>query len=110
MRQNNTGRSKPVPLAWQPLIAGYLRHLRALGRPSTTVNSRREQIEGMARALNSIKPADVTRGDIIGYHADQTWARETRRTHRNAAVSFFTWAFTTERLSGVNPVDGLPTV
>ncbi|QDH92838.1 integrase [Gordonia phage Bakery] len=104
----NTGKAKFVPAAWQPLIGGFLRHLRAAGQPDTTINTRRQQLERLARALEG-DPSDVTRDAITDYHAAQTWALETRRGHRNAAVSFFTWAHTVGHIPE-NPAQHLPIV
>ncbi|QDH85180.1 tyrosine integrase [Gordonia phage Salvador] len=104
----NTGKAKFVPASWQPLIAGFLRHLRAAGQPDTTINTRRQQIERMARALEG-EPSEVTRDAITDYHAAQTWALETRRGHRNAAVSFFAWAHSCGHIPE-NPAQHLPIV
>ncbi|QFG09663.1 tyrosine integrase [Gordonia phage Pipp] len=104
----NTGKPKFVPAEWQPLLGGFLRHLRAAGQPDTTINTRRQQIERMARALEG-SPADVTRDAITDYHAVQTWALETRRGHRNAAVAFFAWAHSCGYITD-NPAQHLPIV
>jgi site-specific recombinase XerD len=104
----NTGRAKSVPAEWQPLLADYLRHLRAMGRPHTTVNTRRQQLERLARALSG-SPNDVTLDTIVEYQAGQTWSLETRRGHRNAACSLFGWAHKTGRLP-TNPTEDLPLV
>ena len=104
----NTGKAKPVPADWQPLIAAFLRHLIAAGKPASTVQTRRHQLERLARAVHA-PPGSVTRDTITDFHAEQEWALDTRRGHRNAAVAFFTWAHTTGRLAS-NPAAGLPVV
>ncbi|UCZ88693.1 tyrosine-type recombinase/integrase [Gordonia sp. WA4-43] len=104
-----TGRPKPVPAEWDTEIRAFLRHLKAVGRPSTTINTRRQQLERLARAVAPLTPQTVTYDDLVGYHADQVWALETRRGHRNAAVLFFTWAHTTGRLPS-NPAADMPII
>lgn len=105
---SNAGKAKPVPPDWIALIAAFLRHLTAAGQPATTINTRRQQIERLARGLVTA-PRDVTRDMITDFHAAQTWALETRRGHRNAAAAFFTWAHMTERIP-TNPAANLPIV
>ena len=104
----NTGKAKSVPLQWQTLIATFLQHLRAIGRPDTTITTRRQQLERLARAINT-SPESVCFNDLIEYHAAQTWALETRRGHRNAAVQFFSWAHATGQLP-TNPAADMPIV
>lgn len=104
----NTGRPKSVPSGWTTDISGFLTHLRAIGRPDTTINTRRQQLERLSRALGGT-PDQVTEDDIIRYHAAQTWSLETRRGHRNAAVAFFTWAASRNRIP-TNPAADLPVV
>ena len=41
---HNTGRAKPVPEHWAPLISAWLIYLAAIGRPATTINTRRQQL------------------------------------------------------------------
>lgn len=104
----NTGRPKAVPPAWQPLIDKFLTHLRAVGRPETTIITRRSQLAQLARAMDR-PPEQVTFDDLIEYHAAMVWALETRRGHRNAAVSFFGWACLTGRLPS-DPAAELPLI
>lgn len=87
----NTGRSKPVPAAWAPHIAAFLRYLAAKGSPDTTRNTRRQQIERAARALAPLTPETATLDVITDYLASQQWSTETLRGHRNALRSFFAW-------------------
>lgn len=99
----------PIPESWRPLITDYTRSLAAIGRPDTTITTRRSHIARLSRAL-SMDPADVTDADLLCWFAAQSqWARETRRSYRNSIVSFFKWAHRDGRLPS-NPAAELPSI
>ncbi|MCV7005140.1 hypothetical protein [Mycobacterium gordonae] len=60
----------------------------------------------MARGLRCA-PARVTSAGILAWFGRQTWSIETRRSHRNTAVSFFGWAYRAGHLPA-NPAADLP--
>jgi integrase len=60
----------------------------------------------MARGLRC-GPSRVTTAGILAWFGRQTWSTETRRSHRNTAVSFFGWAHRAGHLS-TNPAVELP--
>ena len=105
---HNTGRAKPVPEHWAPLISAWLIYLAAIGRPATTINTRRQQLERFARAVEGL-PGEVTADRIIEYLAAARWALDTRRGHRNALVAFFAWTVTSGRLD-TDPARHLPKI
>ena len=106
---NLRSNAKAVLAAWQPLLAAWLQYLKAIGRPDTTIETRRQQLSQLARALSPTTPADVTFDHLVQFHASMTWALDTRRGHRNACVSFFTWAYRTGRIP-TNPATEMPIV
>ena len=112
MMQNMTNlrsNAKPVPPAWLPLLAAWLQYLKAIGRPDTTIETRRQQLSQLARALSPATPAEVTFDDLVEFHSSMAWALDTRRGHRNAAVAFFRWAHDTGRIPS-NPATNMPIV
>lgn len=88
----NTGKPKPIPLAWQPLINGYLNYLVAADQPQTTINTRRSHLARMARALDRL-PIDVDADALVDWFGKQIWATETRRSYRTTIRRFFNWAY-----------------
>lgn len=99
----------PVPEQWALLVEDYIGSLRAIGRPDTTIATRRSHVSRMARSL-AASPADVTAADVLRWFAEQTqWKRETRRSYRNSAASFFKWAYREKRLT-TNLAEELPSI
>ncbi|WP_079614575.1 tyrosine-type recombinase/integrase [Mycobacteroides abscessus] len=97
----------PAPPDWQPLVDRFLTHLQGIGRPRTTVSTRRAQLHRIARGLG-MPPAAVTQDDVTDWFAEQSWSPETRRAHRSAAVAFFTWAH--KRGETANVADEFPKI
>jgi integrase/recombinase XerC len=99
----------PIPAEWAPLVDGYVRALAAIGRPKTTISTRRCHIARVSRSLAG-RPVDVTPDTIRDWFATQTqWSRETRRSYRNSVVSFFGWAYEEGHLP-TNPAAKLPSI
>lgn len=83
---------------WGHLIEEYTTHLKAIGRPDTTIRLRREQLQYLARSLN--KPANnITHKDLVNWFGSHAWARETRRSYHFGVRGFFAWAHTNERIT-----------
>lgn len=76
---------------WSDLINAFLTVLIASGRPKSTVALRRNQLTYMGRMLAST-PGNITERDLVEWFGAQDWKRETRRSYRSAARSFFAWA------------------
>lgn len=108
MINSHDTRAKSIPTEWLPPLEGFLTHLKAVGRPDTTIGTRRQQIAQLSRAVGK-PPAEVTYDDLIEYHAGRSWALDTRRGHRNAAVAFFRWAHATGRIP-TDPAADMPIV
>lgn len=97
----------PVPVSWAPELDAYLRYLRSVGRPASTVRSRRDQLARFARDHRSLPPFEVTLDDLAEWLAGKRWAAETRRGNRSALVSFYRWAEATGRVE-LSPAAELP--
>lgn len=94
---------------WVELIDDYLTELAAAGRPATSIRLRRNQLNHMTRCLQ-MPPEEVSTRVLLGWFASQgRWARETRRSYRSAARSFFGWAHQQGHLPH-DPAAGLPIV
>lgn len=97
---------RPLPPAWAGLVGDYLAAEAGAGRSLATIATRRGHLAFMARGLRC-GPARVTTAGILAWFGRQTWGIETRRSHRNTAVSFFGWAHRAGHLS-TNPAADLP--
>nr|WP_240743533.1 tyrosine-type recombinase/integrase [Mycobacterium paragordonae] len=97
---------RPFPPAWAGLVADYLAAEAGAGRSPATLATRRGHLAFMARGLRCA-PERVTTAGILAWFGRQTWSIETRRSHRNTAVSFFGWAHRAGHLS-TNPAAELP--
>lgn len=96
-------------MEWQRAIADWLTHLRAAGRPETTIRLRRHQMQHLAAHLRT-GPWRTTGEHLVKFAGAQQWARETRRSHRAAVRSFYAWAIATGRMDGPSPADALAPV
>ncbi|EID11337.1 tyrosine-type recombinase/integrase [Mycolicibacterium phlei] len=97
---------RPLPPAWAGLVDEYLAAEAGAGRSPATLATRRGHLAFMARGLRCV-PARVTTAGILAWFGRQAWSIETRRSHRNTAVSFFGWAHRAGHLP-TNPAEGLP--
>lgn len=89
----NTGKPKPIPLAWLPLVNGYLAFLAAGDIAVTTRNTRRSHLARIARALRCT-PDEVTEDMLVNWFGRQKhWATETRRSYRTTLRGFYRWAY-----------------
>lgn len=82
-------RSQATPL-WAEYINGWLDSLKAAGYSTATLHTRRCQMTTMGNALGG-SPLDVGGNGLVGYFASKEWKPETRKSARNATVSFFRW-------------------
>lgn len=97
---------RPFPPAWASLVDEYLAAEAGAGRSPATLATRRGHLAFMARGLRC-GPERVTTAGILAWFGRQTWSIETRRSHRNTAVSFFGWAYRAGHLPA-NPAADLP--
>src|SRR5699024_9662955 len=75
---------------WGQAIAGYIAAQRLAGRPRTTIYTRRQHLEHLARRVDA-GPWSLSELELIDYAAAQDWAPETRRGRRTTFISFWRW-------------------
>lgn len=75
---------------WLTAIAGFVEFMRAAGLPNTTISSRKQHIEHLARRVIA-EPWRLTFEQLLEYVGRQQWAPETRRGRRSTFCSF--WAY-----------------
>lgn len=100
-------RSQATPL-WAEYINGWLDSLKAAGYSTATLHTRRCQMTAMGNALGG-SPLDVGGNGLVGYFASKEWKPETRKSARNATVSFFRW-IRAHDLRDDDPSQELPSV
>lgn len=98
---------QPAP-GWRESIDKWLASLKAAGYSDQTIKTRRYQVQALSLGLGG-SPLDVTVDDIVEWYADHDWKPETRKSSRNAAVSFFGWLKHSGRRVD-DPSEGLPSV
>lgn len=76
---------------WAQAINDYIDAQIAGGAPRTTLRTRRDHLQHLARRIGA-GPWTMTGAELVGYLAQQNWERETRRGRRGTFVSFYSWA------------------
>lgn len=94
---------------WGLAIGEYLHHLRAAGKPSTTVQLRLHQLNRLAVGIGVRDPWAVSTDELARWLSRHRWAQETMRSHRAALRGFYAWATETGRVE-VDPARRLPVV
>lgn len=82
-------KTTPAP-QWAEYISKWLESLKAGAYSPNTICTRRCQLTALSRELEG-SPLDVDGDDLIDYFAAREWKPETRKSARNAVVSFFRW-------------------
>lgn len=103
-----SSKQNAAPL-WREEINEYLSYLRASGQREESVKTRRCQLVRLSLDLAAMKPGDVTGSVLLEWFESKRWARETRRSERDAVRGFFAWECLTGRRE-TNPADLLPHV
>lgn len=98
-----------VPETWSLAIAGFLAAQLAAGLPTSTIYTRRQHLEHLARRIGTGTPWEVTGSQLVTWAGMQPWARETRRGRRSTFRAFWSWAVLSE-LTSTNPALTLPRV
>lgn len=93
---------------WTRAINGYLLDQRAGGKPETTIEARRHQLQHLARRVTA-GPWDLTFDELRDYFAAQQWKQETRRARRTTIKTFYEWALN-EGLVQENIAERLPKI
>lgn len=95
--------------SWNTAITDWIGSMNAAGVPATTQRTRREHMQRCARVGGWSSPALVTGEGLVRWFSRQSWAAETRRSHRNTHRAFWAWWTLTGR-GEVNPAEALPRV
>jgi integrase len=90
---------------WETAIGDFVTSQRAVHAPETTLYTRRQHLQHLARRIEA-DPWELTTDQLAEYMAAQDWARETRRGRRATFEAFYSWAVTTGR-APANPVAGI---
>jgi integrase len=93
---------------WYEVITTWLAVLAAGGTPPTTIRLRRQHLTQAAAALPS-RPWETSARELVDYFAAQSWAHETRHSHRTTMRGLYRWALT-EGFVVSSPADALPRV
>ncbi len=94
--------------AWADAIVSWSEHLKAAGRPNSTIYLRTYHLRRLAKALGG-SPWEVTGDDLARWAAGHDWSRETRRSVRSSIRGFYGWAMASGRISS-DPSLGLAAV
>lgn len=97
-----------APPAWQDALARYTRHMRAAGRPTSTVKIRLYQLRRFARVIK-LPPEQVAHDDLVAYLDNPAWSNDYRRTIRAALRAFYAWMRATGR-TDTDPAYQLPPI
>ena len=81
----------PVPDTWNRLLQPYLTHLGTQGSRTSTIETRRQHLECLARSIEA-DPLDVTETRLAQWCAAQTWRPESRRARLTSFRLFWRWA------------------
>lgn len=98
----------PAPL-WRDAINGYLSYLRAAGQRPESVKTRSRQLVRLSLDLPDVSPSELGGPELLAWFEGKRWARETRRSARDAVAGFFAWMRLTGRRAD-SPADMLPHV
>lgn len=78
-------------LAWRTAILEWQRWARAGGAPETTIRTRREHLQLLAKSM-PVGPWSVSADDLVEWFAGRAWAPNTRRSRRTTLRAFYRWA------------------
>lgn len=101
-------RRHPVPPLWDAAISEWVGFMRSAGAAHTSVRTRREYLETLARRIGVASPWDVTSRDLITLLGRMRWSPNTRYYRRAAYNLFYEWAIDMG-LTDHNPVEKVPT-
>lgn len=93
---------------WDEAVGAWVMVLRASGRAETTIRTRTDHLRYLGRTVG-VGPWEVDGGRLLGWTAEQSWARETRRSVRASLRGFYGWGHRAG-LVEVDPSLALPTV
>lgn len=80
-----------ITAAWALAIAAWVAWAQAQGSPRTTLTTRRQHLEHLARSIGNPDPWAVTGVELVAWAGSQTWKPETRRGRRTTLRVFYRW-------------------
>lgn len=95
--------------AWESSVKRWCAWLVVGGKSQRTIRTRRGQVRGTVRRLESKEPRDVTYEQIVELYADHEWSLDHRRGLRTSLNSYFEWAIAAG-ICESNPASELPAV
>lgn len=84
-------RSAADSWAWVSAITAWQASARAAGSPETTLRTRREHLQLLAKSM-PCGPWAVSGDDLVDWFARRSWAANTRRSRRTTYRAFYQWA------------------
>lgn len=99
----------PLPPAWRDAVDSWRSHMRAAGLAETSIRSRCEHLESLARTRINDDPWAITGEDLVGWMGSRALATETRRSRRTSLVQFYEHGVRRGCIE-VNPAEQLPKV
>lgn len=93
---------------WSGALDSWCRSLRATAKSVETIKLRRTQLRRLAE-WSKVGPWELTTADLLDWLGAQSWSRETLRSHRAAARSFYAWGVAAGHVT-ISPAAGLPTI
>lgn len=94
---------------WHSAIGRWRVALIAAGRPSTTIRTRTQHLEQLARERPNLQPWSTTTNDLLEWLGSHDWKRETRRAARASLVGFYAWGVQAGHVA-TSPAEALPKV
>lgn len=91
---------------WTVAITEWEQAAREAGYPATTVRTRREHLQLLAKAMPA-GPWQTTADDLIGWFAGRSWSANTYRSRRTTLRAFYRWAVEAGHVS-VSPAVAIP--
>jgi integrase/recombinase XerC len=85
-----------ITTLWAVAISDYLNSQTAAGYPTTTIKTRREHLQYLARRTPE-SPWSITADELVNWAAALEWSPSTRRSRRTSLQSFFQWTVASGR-------------
>lgn len=85
---------------WAAALSSWTAHLRAAGRPATTIRTRTQHLNQL-RAETGQGPFDLTTADLVEWLASHEWTPASMYAARSSLRGFYSWA----HRAGLTPTD-----
>lgn len=98
-----------LPQQWEDAIEGWEKLMRAAGKSSRTIYTRRGHVRAVAHYTQVRHPSDVSPQHLILLASQHDWSRDHRRGLRTSLIQFFDFCIS-QGLLDDNPARQLPQV